>query len=283
MVQTGVCGPARVRASAGVAALAMLTMLMASCSTSSGQARDADKSPDSQSSTAATGNPTIATTSGPPTQPSALVVGPILDPTSVAALAEAESTFQSMKSTKYAHSYIENVATGYYQFDCVGFTDWNLRQSNLPAWTAMHQQLKIKPGYVPNPDSWYGFFTGKSGPLPPSWRNLTNIGAVQPGDYWLFTSNSAIRFVGHSVVAAGPAVRLADGSYALRVFDSTGSAHGPFDTRLTDPRAINNSGLGNGTMRVFTDQAGQITSAAWSIDSRGPSMTGVQVAVGRAL
>ena len=83
-------------------------------------------------------------------------------------------------------------------------------------------------------------------------------------------------------------MQLADGSYALRVFDSTRATnatiggHGPFDTRHTNPANINFSELGNGTMRLYTTN-GAVTSAAWSFEAGGPSMSGVQVAVGRAL
>src|SRR5437016_1749160 len=39
---------------------------------------------------------------------------------------------------------------------------------------------------------------------------------------------------GHAVIAAGPLLRLANGSFALAIFDSTGGFHGPFDTRHTN-------------------------------------------------
>lgn len=199
-----------------------------------------------------------------------------------------------MKSTDYAHKYVEDPSTGTYVFDCVGFTDYDLRQANPTAWQAMHKQLNVQPGYVANPNEWYSFFTGS---LPSSWQRVNTIADVQPGDFFAFTSNNGSAnfetstgatdsngsFVGHAAIAAGPPVALSDGSYAMRVFDSTGSAHGPFDTRLTDPRAINHSGLGNGTMRFYVDSNGAITSAAWSVDAGGPAMNGVQVAVGRAV
>jgi len=168
----------------------------------------------------------------------------------------------------------------------------------------MHSALHIKPGFVPSPNHWYSFLTGAKGPLPASWQRITSISAVQPGDYFLFTSSPYPtpgdpfqpassttdvnrRFVGHAVIAAGPPTQLTDDSYVLRVFDSTGATnatvggHGCFDTIHTNPANINFSGLGNGTMRLYKT-SGTVTSVAWSIEASGPFMSGVQVAVGRA-
>jgi len=49
--------------------------------------------------------------------------------------------------------------------------------------------LNIMPGFVPSPNHWYSFLTGAKGPLPASWQQITSINAVQPGDYFLFTSS----------------------------------------------------------------------------------------------
>lgn len=192
-----------------------------------------------------------------------------------------------MNKTVYSHKYVENTKTGYYAWDCVGMTDWVLHQAAPNAWTAMHQALNIRRGYVPTPTQWAGFFQG---PLPVSWLSITTIGQLQPGDYLVYPAYPKTRFVGHSTIAAGLPMLMSDGSYALRVYDSTGTPHGPFDSRLTDPRAVNQSGLGNGTMRLYVNSAGTITSAAWAINytppvggKRPPTMVGIPVTIGRAL
>ncbi len=265
-------GHTRTKTNAGLVAVAVSGLLiLAGCG---GTTKSVTSTPEAANGSAVTAS------ANPASAPSAQVVGPLQSPSSIRSLQHAEQTQQSMKQTMYSHTNVENTSSSYYQFDCVGFTDWNVRQTNPAAWTAMHDQLNIPSGYVPSPDHWYGFLTG---PLPSSWQRITNINDVQPGDYWLFTSNSATKFVGHSAVTGGQPVALSDGSYAMRVFDSTDTAHGPYDSRLTDPRAINRSGLGDGTMRIYIDSNGNITSAAWSIEAGGPSMNGVQVAVGRTV
>lgn len=253
----------RRKASIGICVIAVAGLALTACSNTSHD----DQRP--------TGAASQSNAAAPAPAPS--VVGPMADPSVSPQLAQADKTFTTMKQTEYSHHDVENVATGYYAWDCVGFTDWNLNQASPATWTAMHDSLHIRPHYVPSPQAWYDYF--ESPASAGTWQSVTNISALQPGDYLLFSPNPATRFVGHSAIAAGPPLLLSDGSYALRVFDSTGTAHGPQDSRLTDPRAINHSGLGNGTMRLFVDSSGNVTSAAWSVDAGGPTMEGVNVAI----
>lgn len=223
----------------------------------------------------------------PAPQPTQQVVAPLATPSVSASLVEVTNVYTTMNQTVYSHKYVENTKTGYYAWDCVGMTDWVLHQAAPNAWTAMHQALNIRRGYVPTPTQWAGFFQGA---LPSSWLSITTISQLQPGDYLVYPAYPKTRFVGHSTIAAGLPMLMADGSYALRVYDSTGTPHGPFDSRLTDPRAINQSGLGNGTMRLYVNSAGTITSAAWAINytappggKKPPTMVGIPVTIGRAL
>ena len=112
---------------------------------------------------------------------------------------KAQHTFNSMKQTKYAHRSIKNVTTGYYQFDCVGFTMLNLAQSNPRAKAAFRKQARIALGRVGKPNQWYGFFTGQNGPLPSTWARISKVTSVRPGDCLAFTKG-ANRFVGHADV-----------------------------------------------------------------------------------
>ncbi len=228
---------------------------------------------------------TASATTAPASSASPAVAAP--RSTSGSSFAQARSTFATMSQTRYAHRSVKDVARGYYQFDCVGFTMFNLAQSNPVARKAFRKQARIAPGRVGKPSQWYGFFVGQNGPLPPSWARITNVTSVRPGDYLAFTKGRH-RFVGHAAIVANAPKRLADGSYSVDIFDSTGHPHGPNDTRRTDPRNFrpagktNGTGLGRGTMRLLVNRGGQITGAKWSVDAGGPNMSGVKVAVGRA-
>lgn len=227
--------------------------------------------------------PTSQAASSAP-QPSARVVGPLTRDPASPTLAKVESVFKTMSTTVYAHRYVINTTTGYYAWDCVGMADWVLHRAAPNAWRDMHETLRIRPGFVPTPTRWANYLAGANGTLPASdWARIKTISALEPGDYLLFPANPKVHFVGHAVIAAGPPRLMPDGSYALRVFDSTGSAHGSADSRLTDPRAVNHSGLGNGTMRIFVSRSGALRRAKWSINAGGPSMVGVPVIAGRAL
>jgi hypothetical protein len=229
----------------------------------------------------------VVTPLTPAPAPTDQVVAPLAAVPLSASLIDVTAVYTSMNQTVYSHAYVENTATGYYAWDCVGMTDWILHEAAPNAWWEMHQALGIRAGYVPTPTQWAGFLQGS---LPSSWQSVTAIGQLQPGDYVVFPASPATRFVGHAVIVAGLPMLMNDGSYAVRVYDSTGTPHGPFDSRLTDPRAINQSGLGNGTMRLYVDSTGAMTGAAWAIDytapagvQQPPTMAGIPITVGRAL
>ena len=195
-----------------------------------------------------------------------------------------------MTRTRYQHHYYENRGTGVYLFDCVGLTDYFLRRGAPQAWANMHASLGIRRGYVPRPTRWARYLRR----LPPSarglWQRVERVSAIGPGDFILMdkvTDPSARHFVGHAMVAASAQRRLADGSYALKVYDSTGTAHGDRDSRLRDPRAIKlspsrraGSGLGFGTVSLFPDAKGRAARIAWS-PGRRPVPT--PVTIGRPL
>ena len=214
------------------------------------------------------------------------VVGPMSTTSTDKSFVTVKNVFVTMKKTVYSHHYVENTQTGYYAWDCVGMADWVLQRSAPGAWNAMHTKLNIRKGYVPNPTSWYSYLKGT---LPPSWKKVTTVAGITPGTYILFPANTATKFVGHAVIAAGVPMKMSDGTYALRVFDSTGAPHGPKDSRKTDPRTgavppnTTGSGLGNGTMRILPGPGGTLAGMRWSVNAGGPAMTGLGVAAAVAV
>lgn len=89
------------------------------------------------------------------------------------------------------------------------------------------------------------------------------------------------------MIAAGPPLALADGSYALLVWDSTGvPAHGPSDSRNWDPRdqplagTTRPSGLGQGTIEVTVTAAGAPDRMRWMV---GGALYGGQLQIAQPL
>jgi hypothetical protein len=223
----------------------------------------------------------------PPAKPQAQAAP---SPSSSKALQAVSSAIRSMTRTRYQHRYYENRRTGVYLFDCVGLTDYFLRRGAPQAWANMHATLGIRRGYVPRPTRWARYLRR----LPPSarglWQRVERVSAMRPGDFILMdkvTDPNARHFVGHAMIAASAPRRLADRTYALKVYDSTATAHGDRDSRLRDPRAIKlspsrraGSGLGFGTVSLVPDAKGRPARIAWSLGRR-PVPT--PVTIGRPL
>ena len=205
-------------------------------------------------------------------------------------LAEAQKVYQTMKQTQYSHKYTINPAKGIYYWDCVGFTNWALKQATPNAWAAFHTKMN-----VPDNDSglvalWAKFLTGSPGP---SWNVINSVPSLTGGELMIIPGEvvlngkiqygsvkNGVSYVGHAVVIAGPPLKLSDGSYAVFVYDSTSiPGHGQYDSRYTDPRALpiagttnKYSGTGYGTMRLTVNAAGAPTAVYWSAAAKSPIM-----------
>jgi hypothetical protein len=233
--------------------------------------------------------PTPSPITTPGAAPSRWVVGPAADASASPVLAAAIQQFTTMTATHYQHTYSENAAQGVYFYDCVGFVTYTLGLAAPNARRAIIADLGIRPGYVPSPPAYVHFFTTIVTEPVPSWQAVTRVADIQPGDIiaWNYEANNPQAQVnGHAVIAAGPPLPLADGSFALLVYDSTATPHGPTDTRRTDPRNETGpnglpSGLGRGTLQLIPDPTtGAPAAFAWSF---GTACFTPPIAIGRAL
>ena len=190
-------------------------------------------------------------------------------------------TFLTMRRTVFSHRTVVDETARSYAWDSAGMVDEVLRRSAPGAWHGLHSALGIAPTHAPAVSAWASFVRGKNGPLPASWERVRSITSLRPGDIVLLPATASAGFAGAAVIVGGTPLHLSDGSYAVAVYDSATSPHGPADSRLTDPRAENRSGLGRGTMRFLVDGAGNLRSATWSILTGGPVMSGVPVVAAR--
>ncbi|MDD2858357.1 MAG: hypothetical protein PHU75_06715 [Candidatus Nanopelagicales bacterium] len=206
-------------------------------------------------------------------------------------LAQAMQVYQTMKQTKYSHQYVINPGTGTYFWDCVGFTNWALKQATPNAWKAFHTAMNVPVGASGRVALWAQFLTGTPGP---SWSVVNSVTALTGGELMIIpgeivlngkpqygSSSSGQSYVGHAVIIAGPPTRLSDGTYAVATYDSTAlPGHGQWDSRYTDPRALplgpstptTFSGTGFGTMRLSVNASGAPTGVYWSGSAAGPIM-----------
>ena len=220
--------------------------------------------------------------------------------------------WHTMTSTVYSHKYSENRATGVYQFDCVGLVSYFLKLAAPKANTAMRTTLKIKPGYVASPPLMMTYLQSVSSPY---WKVISNLAAIEPGDVIVMNSitNPDDGTPGHAMIAASTPFLLSNGTYGITVYDSTGTGHGPDDSRHWDTRTTPlppkstsgaptkqqttagtatsaaattrnvGSGLGFGTIQLWSAAVSNLTPASeqmsWTVATK-PIATGI--IVGRA-
>ena len=206
-----------------------------------------------------------------------------------------------MTSTIYSHKYSENKQTGVYQFDCVGSVDYFLKLGAPQGLAAIRSQLKIRNGYVPSPPLFYKYIQSNQSPL---WKQITNYANIRPGDVVIM--NDIISpddgTPGHAMIAASWPLLLNNGTYALTVYDSTGTPHGKADSRRWDSRTTPlppksqsgaptsqqsvaktkiGSGLGQGTIQLWPKSASTLSpkseQMSWTVGTR-PVKTGIAIA-----
>lgn len=240
-----------------------------------------------------TPSPGPAPVAGAPT-PSQQVKGPAADPDSNAMLAAVvNEQFVPMKETLYQHAPAIDVSARTYYYDCVGFVTYTLSLAAPNAHDAVYAAMNVRKGYIPTPAQYVQWISGLPTAPHESWEMVPTMATLQAGDVlaWpLEGNNPGTTATGHAVIAAGPALPLADGSFALLVYDSTATGHGPFDTRLTDSRCMpleiqgssafgHPSGLGSGTLQFKVDSTGAPVAVAWTV---GTAAMPTSIAIGRA-
>ncbi|MGO9792995.1 MAG: hypothetical protein ACLP8S_26790 [Solirubrobacteraceae bacterium] len=253
-------------------------------------------SPSATTSTASTVVQPPSITATIPNRPPATVdVQAPAAPSDSPVFAAVSQAFRTMTSTVYTHTYYWNAATGVYQFDCVGLADYFLSLGAPHALAALRAAEHTPIGYVPSPDHFADYLQAL--PTHPNrfWLPITHARHIKPGDLIIMRAvtsstknvfyNSKV-FVGHAMIAASAPLLLANGAFALNVFDSTGAPlHGRDDSRYWDPRtmtagASTGSGLGFGTIELWVSQAGAPERISWSI---GAAPVDTPIVIARAL
>jgi hypothetical protein len=220
-------------------------------------------------------SPALATPSKPPRSPSS---GPVASPM----LGEAGREYTTMVATRYQHHNQESEIDHSYFYDCVGFVSYSMRRAAPTAWATTQDTLKIRAGFVPSPGRYVSLFDKlDAGTNLAGWAPVTSVAALQPGDVvaWSYDRRAATKpgsASGHAVVIAATPTRSGPDAYSVLVYDSTGTPHGPDDTRRTNPANEPDpggrpSGLGEGTIGLVAAPDGHIAAVQWSAGGRAVS------------
>ena len=187
---------------------------------------------------------------------------------------EATNEFAAMRTTLYQHRTQVDRAAGRYDYDCVGFVSYALKQAAPVAWASTVKALGLAKGRIPSPPRYRTFFAGLVQTPQPGWEAVTNAADLHPGDVvaWEHKTETSS---GHALILGGLPVRRAEGEWLVEVYDSTSSPHGE-DSRRTDARAQilattgRPSGLGQGLVVLMADPAsGALTGVRWGPKSKG--------------
>lgn len=208
--------------------------------------------------------------------PSPKLVAPLAASASSPVYRATLLAYLRMSSTRFATSTSVDETRRTYAFDAAGMSTYFVGLAAPGAAAALRAGTRTS---APDARQWASFLSARRG-APGPWTTVAAAGQLRPGDFLAITPSKG--FGGAVLIAAGSPQLLSDGTYALRVFDSVRTPHGPRDTRLSDRRARSRSGLGNGTVRLHTDAAGRLTSITWAMDRSGPALGGSRVVVGRA-
>jgi len=197
-------------------------------------------------------------------------------------LGEAVREYTTMTATRYQHRNVENAEAGTYFYDCVGFVTYALSQAAPVADATIRHDYAIRADRVPAPGVYVRLFAALDGSQA-GWEPVTRVADLQPGDVVAWSYDNAVSSNepghdhsarGHAFVVAGLAQPSGSDSYLVQVWDSTGTPHGPNDTRRTNPKNLPDaggkpSGLGSGTVRLDAGPDGSLTTVHWTPTS-GP-------------
>jgi hypothetical protein len=158
-----------------------------------------------------------------------------------------------------------------------------LSQAAPVADATIRRDSSIRPDRVPAPGRYVALFTALVTSRQAGWEPVTDVADLQPGDVvaWSYDNAASSNEPGHDHAARGHAFVVAgvpqpsgNASYLVQVWDSTGTPHGPNDTRRTNPKNLPDgggkpSGLGSGTVRLDAGPDGSLTAVHWTPTS-GP-------------
>ncbi len=169
-------------------------------------------------------------------------------------LAEAERELARMNSSGYTHRTSVDEENGIYNYDCSGFVGYALNRADPCAFDVLLHDR-------PDTGNFYYHIIG-FGTVPGSggWMRVLLPRDLRPGDLIVWPRDQSDEgSSGHIMIVAGNPNEnpKREGELLVRVIDSTTSRH------ADDTRGAGETGLGEGTVGIMTDSAGQATGYFW--------------------
>lgn len=179
-------------------------------------------------------------------------------------LEQALHVLGSMRTTKYAHGTVIDVAAGHYELDCSGFVGYVLAHAQPAAFAALRATTRQRP----LAKHFVAYIQALPDVLLPddaaAWQRLGRADELAPGDIiaWLKPDDVVSKNTGHvMIVRATPRrhERHPD-VWIVPIIDSTGVPHGRGDSR----KASGITGLGTGEILLVVDERGAPIGYRWS-------------------
>ena len=195
-----------------------------------------------------------------------------MQPANARVLAAVHNILTNAQSSRYSHKTTVDVEEGVYELDCSGLA----RILLLKAAPAALKELPVENGqHRPLAISFYNTFTNAARPAKGHWKEVARLAEAGPGDFIAWRKQIQVpgKTTGHVVILMSKPVREQDGSFRVKVFDSSSTPHAQ-DSRM------NSTGIGTGTMWFLVDDSGKPAAFHWSAKPGKP--TYCPIAIGQA-
>jgi hypothetical protein len=176
-----------------------------------------------------------------------------------AVLDRALETFSTMRSSTYVHRSSIDATRGHFDFDCSGFVDYVLAESNQRAFA----ELRAATVKRPLARHFVQFFQSLGARGTANWLPVARPADLAPGDVlaWLKPADVTSRNTGHvMIVREAPRFDAKHDLWTVPIIDSTAVPHGKGDSRKT----AHATGLGTGEVLLVVDGAGAPIGYRWS-------------------
>jgi hypothetical protein len=155
----------------------------------------------------------------------------------------------NVRETSYQHHSQVDASEGIYRLDCSEFVSLILERIA----PKHYQELPIEPGHPqPRARMYFRFFDRLKLEPRTGWRPITKLADVTPGDIvaWEKISTGGRGDSGHVMIVAESPRRDQDGTFRVRVYDSSEIPH------AEDSRATGSSGVGSGSVLFRVNENG---------------------------
>jgi hypothetical protein len=155
----------------------------------------------------------------------------------------------NVRETSYRHQLQVDPAKGIYELDCSEFVSLILERVA----PKHYQEIPTEPGHSqPRARMYFRFFEELKRDPRTGWQPITNLADVAPGDVvaWEKLNNGGLGDTGHVMIVAEPAHLDQDGTFQVRVYDSSEISH------AEDSRPAGSSGIGSGSVLFRVNENG---------------------------